>query len=209
MNDPYKVLGVSQNATDEEIKAAYRELAKKYHPDNYANNPLADLAAEKMKEINEAYDTISKRKRSGGSDYSSYSGNYSTNTSSGSGRYAGVREMINAGRVEEAQATLDRIPLGQRDAEWHFLMGSVMYRKNWINEAYVNFQNAYGSEPGNSEYREAFERISRQMNNQGFGGAYGRGFGGYNSGTPGGCNSCDLCTGLLCADCLCNGCGGC
>ena len=57
MSDPYKVLGVSPNATDDEIKTAYRELAKKYHPDNYAESPLADLASEKMKEINEAYDT--------------------------------------------------------------------------------------------------------------------------------------------------------
>ena len=60
MSDPYKVLGVSPNATDEEVKTAYRELAKKYHPDNYADSPLADLAGEKMKEINEAYDQIMK-----------------------------------------------------------------------------------------------------------------------------------------------------
>ena len=46
MRDPYSVLGVSQNATDDEIKKAYRELARKYHPDNYQNNPLADLAEE-------------------------------------------------------------------------------------------------------------------------------------------------------------------
>ena len=63
MSDPYKVLGVSPSATDEEIKAAYRELAKKYHPDNYANTPLADFATEKMKEINEAYDTIAAGRR--------------------------------------------------------------------------------------------------------------------------------------------------
>ena len=62
MNDPYKVLGVPRDATDEEIKKAYRELARKYHPDNYVNNPLSDLVEEKMKEINEAYDTIQKER---------------------------------------------------------------------------------------------------------------------------------------------------
>ena len=54
MTDPYKVLGVSPTATDEQVKSAYRELAKKYHPDNYVNNPLSDLAEEKMQEINQA-----------------------------------------------------------------------------------------------------------------------------------------------------------
>ena len=65
MNDPYAVLGVSKNATDDEIKDAYRKLARKYHPDNYTDNPLSDLAGEKMKEINEAYDTIINLRRSG------------------------------------------------------------------------------------------------------------------------------------------------
>ena len=64
MKDPYEVLGVSRNASEQEIKAAYRELAKKYHPDNYQNNPLADLAQEKMREINEAYDEIVKERSS-------------------------------------------------------------------------------------------------------------------------------------------------
>ena len=65
MNDPYAVLGVSPNASDDEVKKAYRDLARKYHPDNYHDNPLADLAQEKMKQINEAYDQIQKM-RSGG-----------------------------------------------------------------------------------------------------------------------------------------------
>ena len=90
MNDPYKTLGVSPDATDEEIKKAYRDLARKYHPDNYTNSPLADLAQEKMKEINEAYDQIQKQRNSGGG---AYGGSYSyTGTGSGSasgGEYAG------------------------------------------------------------------------------------------------------------------------
>ena len=65
MNDPYKVLNVSPSASDEEVKKAYRDLARKYHPDNYHDNPLADLAQEKMKEINEAYEQIQKQRRDG------------------------------------------------------------------------------------------------------------------------------------------------
>ena len=60
MKDPYEVLGVPHGASQEQIKKAYRDLARKYHPDNYTDNPLADLAQEKMKEINEAYDTLTK-----------------------------------------------------------------------------------------------------------------------------------------------------
>ena len=71
MSDPYSVLGLSSNASDEEVKRAYRELARKYHPDNYQNNPLADLAEEKMKEINEAYETITKMRAGGASSSSS------------------------------------------------------------------------------------------------------------------------------------------
>ena len=66
MTDPYKVLGVSPSATDEEVKDAYRKLAKKYHPDQYADSPLKDLADEKMKEINEAYDAITAQRKAGG-----------------------------------------------------------------------------------------------------------------------------------------------
>ena len=66
MNNPYEVLGVSETATDEEVKAAYRNLAKKYHPDNYTDSPLADVAEQKMKEINEAYDMINQMGLEGG-----------------------------------------------------------------------------------------------------------------------------------------------
>ena len=58
MTDPYKVLGISPSATDDEVKKAYRDLSRKYHPDTYVNNPLSNLAEEKFKEVQEAYQQI-------------------------------------------------------------------------------------------------------------------------------------------------------
>ena len=63
--NPYEVLGVPENASEEEIKKAYKELVKKYHPDKYQDNPLADLAEEKLQEVNEAYDMLMKNSNSG------------------------------------------------------------------------------------------------------------------------------------------------
>ena len=105
MKDPYSVLGVSQNASDDEIKRAYRELARKYHPDNYQNNPLADLAEEKMKEINEAYDSITKQ-CSGNGGYTQTAGGYQsqyTQQQSGSSAYARIRSAINMGDLAGAE----------------------------------------------------------------------------------------------------------
>ena len=80
--DPYKVLGVTPQTSDDDVKRAYRELARKYHPDNYVNNPLADLAETRMKEINEAYDMIMNERRNpaGGSSgqQQSYGGFYNS-----------------------------------------------------------------------------------------------------------------------------------
>ena len=74
INNPYEVLGVSQNASNDEIKRAYRDLSRKYHPDSYVDNPLAGLAEEKFKEVQEAYDQI-MRERDGG-----YQSGYGSNT---------------------------------------------------------------------------------------------------------------------------------
>ena len=196
MRDPYQVLGVNPNATDDEVKKAYRELAKKYHPDTYVGNPLADLAAEKMKEINEAYDTITKQRASGNRSGGFGSGNaYGGNTSGGSPLYR-VRELLSANRVTEAETILARVPNEQRNAEWYFLMGHVMARKNWLGEARKYFEQACRMDPYNAEYRNTLNNMASHS-----------AAGGYNtSASNDDCGGCDLCTGLLCANLLCNCC---
>ena len=195
MTNPYEVLGVSKNATDEEIKAAYKKLALKYHPDNYADNPLSDLAEEKMKEINEAYDAIIAKRRG------SHRSNSGYNTYSETGVYADVRRFINQNRLEEAQEILDGVSISERNAEWYFLNGSVLYRRGWYDDAYTSFSTACRLDPSNVEYRDTLNRISMQRR--------GQFNGGYNTGSyGGGCSACDLCQALICADCCCDCMGG-
>ena len=160
MRDPYSVLGVSQNASDDEVKKAYRELARKYHPDNYQNNPLADLAEEKMKEINEAYDTITKQRSGGysGGSGGSYGG-YQQSYASANPAYARVRNLINAGDLNQAEQVLYEV--GQKDGEWYFLSGSIAYRKGWLDEAMQNYARAVQLEPNNMEYRQALNLMQR------------------------------------------------
>ena len=161
MRDPYSVLGVSSNASDQEIKRAYRELARKYHPDNYANNPLADLAEEKMKEINEAYETIQKQRSGGGggSYQQSSGGGYGYQQSgqqyggSGNPTYSRVRNMIQMGDLNGAEQLLREVP--QKNGEWYFLMGSIAYRRGWLDEAMQNYNLAVQMDPNNLEYRQA------------------------------------------------------
>jgi molecular chaperone DnaJ len=207
--DPYQVLGVSPNASDDEVKKAYRDLAKKYHPDNYANNPLADLAAEKMKQINEAYDQITKMRSGQGGSSGDYGGYYGSSSGYSSSSFQNIREMLNSGRIQDAKTALDAVSPSDRNAEWHFLHGILLYKIGWANESFREFQNAVQMDPGNPEYREALERMRTQMNggytsNNPYGG-----YGGYNGGMQGSqCTTCDLCAGLACSDLLCNLCGG-
>ena len=203
MRDPYSVLGISSNASDEEVKKAYRELARKYHPDNYQNNPLADLAEEKMKEINEAYDTITKQRAGGGhrQQPGGYSGGYSGGYQQQQQRsytsnptYARIRTLINSGDLGTAERLLQETPT--KDGEWYFLSGSIAYRKGWLDEAMQNYSLAVQMDPGNMEYRQALA-----MMQQGGAGYRPYGYSNANSGM-------DCCTSMLCLNCLCNGCGG-
>jgi len=203
--DPYTVLGVSRDASDEEIKKAYRELARKYHPDNYVNNPLADLVQEKMKEINTAYDEIQKMRASGNNSSYSYSGgdgssSYSSDSASYDAELSRVRQYVNSGRFSDAEVILDSIPQGARNAEWNFLKGCVLTRRGYYYDAMRFFETACYMDPQNAEYRRALNQLRNRS------GSYGAHTGAGT--TVGGCDACDVCQTLICADCCCECMGG-
>ena len=201
--NPYEVLGVKPGASQDEIKSAYRKLVKQYHPDQYVDNPLKDLAEEKLAEVNQAYEMLKNNSGTSSSSYNSSSNNSYTNGesySSDTAQYAEIRRMIQSGNNIAAETRLNSI--SNRNAEWHFLYGMVMLNKGWFDAAINNLETACRMDPNNLEYRNALNRISAQRHGQ-FGGGYNTG--GYNSS---GCSACDLCQGLICADCCCECMGG-
>lgn len=197
MKDPYEVLGVSRGADKEQVKTAYRALAKKYHPDQYAGSPLEDLAKEKMQEINEAYDSI----MSGNHNYSSNGSGY------GSGEFSPIEDMINNGRLDEAERMLDRMNDSSRPAHWYYLKGRINYMRGWTSQAETYFRMANMKDPGNPIYANAYNSVN-QNGNGGFRTHTANQGHSSSSGGCCGCDSCDLCTGLICADCCCECFGG-
>lgn len=195
MKNPYEILGVQEGSSIEEIKRAYKELVRKYHPDQYQNNPLSDLAEEKLKEINEAYDYLMKKYESSNRGSNSYNNGHQSDD----GSLSQVRSYVNTGNINAAEQLLDRI--GNRNAEWFYLKGIISMRRGWYNEAYTHLQTAVNMEPGNFEYRNALNSINNA--NRGYqASSYNRR--GY-SNDP---DICQLCTCLYCTDCCCECSGG-
>ena len=197
MKDPYEVLGIQRGASDDEIKKAYRAKCKRWHPDLNPNDPTAE---EHFKEVQEAYDAITAQRKAGGGQ--GYNGAYNNVGANGSSGFNDVRSLIMSGRIADAEQILNGVPPERRNAEWYFLKGSVLYRRGWLEEAKDHFSRACQMDPGNPEYQAALN----QAMNQGSGV-----YGGYRPNAnmnAGGCNSCDVCSSLICADCCCECMGG-
>lgn len=202
--NPYEVLGVKPGASQDEIKSAYRKLIKQYHPDKYIDNPLKDLAEEKIRSINEAYDALTKN----GGSYSNSSDTYNNSSSnySNSGSYNNssayefqeIRRMIQTRNFSSAESRLNSI--SNRNGEWHYLYGALMLNKGWYDSALEHMNTAVNMEPNNLEYRQGLNSLRQRS--KGFSNPY------YRTTSMNNNDACDCCINLWCLDTLCECAGG-
>ena len=159
MKNPYEVLGIKDGASLEEIKAAYKEQVKKYHPDLHQDNPLYELAEEKLREVNRAYETLTG---SGGDGIYRQSSGQSSGRSTNQNYYQ-VRVDIDRGNIIRAEATLSA--MSDRDAEWHFLYGMIHMQRGWYDSAISYIQQAVAMDPANMEYKQSLNSILMRAGN--------------------------------------------
>lgn len=158
--DPYQVLGVSRNATDEEIKKAYRTLSKKYHPDANIGNPNQAAYTEKFKEVQNAYDQIMKERKNGGSyqqTHQQYSQGYGSYQGSASQAFNDVINAINRQDYQTAWQLLDRCPV--KNDQWFYL--SAIINSHLGNDiiALDHIRQAIRINPMNMQYQILYSQL--------------------------------------------------
>ncbi len=181
MRDPYSVLGVGRDASAEEIKKAYRKLSRMYHPDSNVNNPNKDLAEEKFKQVQEAYECIMHEREHGEGTYGNTGGGYYSNNSgsnSGSYGYGGFRNnqssysgaedtprmrvainYINMGQYAEAMNILESMALHERTARWYFVHAHANQGMGNVINAMEDAKRAMSMEPDNLEYSDYYMQM--------------------------------------------------
>ena len=203
--DPYEVLGVSRGASDEEIKKAYRNLSRKYHPDANINNPNKDQAEERFKMVQQAYDQIMKEKEQGQGFYGGYGtggfGGYQGNTSYGNSNYENymraAANYIQTGHFREALNVLNSIE--NRNAMWHYYSAIANNGMGNNVSALEHARQACAMEPSNYHYRMLLSQL------EGGGTWYRNQQGTYRQYNMGGS---DICFKICMANMMCNCCCG-
>jgi len=188
MIDPYAVLGVTHNASDEEIKKAYRSLSRKYHPDANVNNPNKADAEEKFKQVQQAYDQIMDERQNGsrfghqsygysgsGTHYSGFNSSYGYD----SNEMRAAANYINVGQYAQALNVLESIAESERGGRWYFFAAVASRGVGNIMNAKEYAARAVALEPSNIQYRSFQQQL--EFGNGWYttrGGAYERPYGG-------------------------------
>ena len=205
MNEYYELLGLTENATDEEIKARYEELKAKYSEERWQDGEAGNEAARMLTKLDAAYREITAARKE-----------QSRNTD-GQNVYEEISELLKSDKIAEAQARLD--DCNERPAEWHYLQAVVFYKKNWTNESKKQLEIAMQMDPENVKYRSAYGKMNAKNNYQQQSAEQSQNPYSNANGMPiddgeqmGGnaCSNCiSCCYTYLCVDCLFSLCCGC
>ena len=152
MKEYYKILGIDENATDEEITASYHQLKEKYSEDRWLDGEAGNEAARMLTKVETAYrEIMSGRKET------------KTNTE-GQNSYEKISELLKQDKISEAQSLLDNF--NERGAEWHYLQAVVYYKKNWTNDSKKQLEIAMQMDPDNQKYRSAYGKLNARASQQ-------------------------------------------
>lgn len=196
MKDPYETLNISRHATKEEIRQAYNESVKKYHPDRYPEAHMKELAEEKMKEVNQAYDALMNGYRDQPDRWSSRSSTQDDDYT----LFQRIRMYIQQQQWSQAQSLLDQMTV--RPAQWHFLQGVVLVNRGEYQQGVQYIEAALQMDPNNPEYRQAYEQLRNS--------SYFYRSRGYSDPTDQTARCCQVCATLWCLSMCCDcGSGGC
>lgn len=183
MGDPYRILGVSRDASDEEIKKAYRALSRKYHPDANINNPNKAQAEEMFKTVQQAYNQIMKEKENGGRQrgnpyeddgnfwsYGPFRYSYSSTTGDSYGRSQSAADddevtrylraaanYIRSGSFAEALNVLNNME--NRDARWYYYSAQAHAGCGNTAMALEYAKHAIEMDPDNVQYQMFYRQL--------------------------------------------------
>lgn len=149
MQEYYKILGVSGNATDDEIDAQYTKLKEKYSRERFYEGEIGNEAARNLTKLETAYAEVKRNRgekvQDGGTAYN----------------FSEVENLIKSNKINEAQNVLDDI--SDRNAEWHYLQSVIFYKKNWINESKKQLEISLNMEPHNQKYSDAYSKLKQKI----------------------------------------------
>lgn len=196
MKEYYEILGLNEDATDEEIRVAYRTLKEKYREERFMEGEKGNQAAKKLTQVETAY-----------SEITAYRSRFDE-ANRDKANFTAVENFIKQGKISEAQEELDNYT--ERNAEWHYLQSVIFYKKNWTNESKKQLEIAMNMEPSNSKYSDAYKKLKEKIEytekqfksgNADFSGQEQQ-----QTQNMGGC--CDMCASMICINLLCNCCCG-